>query len=219
MKIGIAIPAYVGHINKLFDLLDSIEKQTRLPDKVVVSCSSTSSFTNNKDYSFPLEIILISEKNNASKNRNIAISRLTDMDYVTFIDADDIMHPQRIQILLTVFEAYNSDIILHSYVDNKCEFQTFERINVRINSLVRCHTGCIRHLDFQYINVEFIHHGHVTVNRHVLDKIKFPEEHEFLTKEDCAFCYRVFGLENIQSAYIAHGLTLYEPSNTGGFMV
>ena len=48
MKIGVAIPSYYGHITRLFDLLDSIENQTVLPDKVVVSCSSTSSFENTK---------------------------------------------------------------------------------------------------------------------------------------------------------------------------
>ena len=37
MKIGVAIPCYYGHIQRLYDLLDSIEKQTIIPDKVVVS--------------------------------------------------------------------------------------------------------------------------------------------------------------------------------------
>ena len=40
MKIGVAIPCYSGHIPKLLCLLNSLEKQTKLPDKVVVSCSS-----------------------------------------------------------------------------------------------------------------------------------------------------------------------------------
>ena len=44
IKIGVAIPCYQGHIERLFDLLKSIKNQTILPDKVVVSCSSTSSF-------------------------------------------------------------------------------------------------------------------------------------------------------------------------------
>ena len=107
MKIGVAIPAYIGHINRLFELLDSIEKQTRLPDKVVVSCSSTREFNNNKTYSFPLQIIVTEERQNAAQNRNIAASNLMDMDFITFIDADDIMHPQRVEVLLKVFEVYD----------------------------------------------------------------------------------------------------------------
>jgi glycosyltransferase involved in cell wall biosynthesis len=216
MKIGVAIPSYIGHIDMLFDLLDSIEKQTRLPDKVVVSCSSTREFINNKTYSFPLQIIVTEEHKNAAQNRNIAISNLMDMDFVTFIDADDIMHPQRIEVLLKVFEAYNVDIILHTFISNN-EFEKLEKINVRVNSLVQCITGCIRHSHWDFRNLEIIHHGQVTVKRHILDKVKFPEEDAFLTKEDCTFCHRVFGLENIQNAFIPHGLSLYKPSATGGF--
>jgi glycosyltransferase involved in cell wall biosynthesis len=115
MKIGVAIPCYYGHIDQLFILLDSIEKQTILPDKVVVSSSSTQSFENKKTYSFPLEIIVTEEKQNAARNRNVAVSKLQDMDYITFIDADDVMHPQRIEVLLEVFKKEDSDIILHNF--------------------------------------------------------------------------------------------------------
>ena len=92
MKIGVAIPCYYGHIQRLYDLLESIEKQTILPDKVVVSSSSTSELKCDKIYSFPLEVIVTECKQNASKNRNVAASKLLDMDYITFIDADDVMH-------------------------------------------------------------------------------------------------------------------------------
>lgn len=68
MKIGIAIPCYSGHINSLFGLLDSIQNQSRIPDKVVVSSSSTktSDFDLHseklKKYTFPLQIIISEEK-------------------------------------------------------------------------------------------------------------------------------------------------------------
>ncbi len=67
MKIGVAIPCYYGYIERLYDLLDSIEKQTILPDKVVVSSSSTSVFKYNKEYSFQLEVIVTEDKRNAAK--------------------------------------------------------------------------------------------------------------------------------------------------------
>ena len=216
MKIGVAIPSYIGHIHRLFELLDSIEKQTRLPDKVVVSCSSTREFNNNKTYSFPLQIIVTEERQNAAQNRNIAASNLMDMDFITFIDADDIMHPQRVEVLLKVFEVYDVDIILHTFISNN-EFEKLETINVRLNSLVQCITGCIRHSDSNFCNLEIIHHGQATVKKYILDKVKFPEEDAFLTKEDATFCHRVFGIENIQNAFIPHGLSLYKPSATGGF--
>lgn len=70
MKIGVAIPCYIGHIDPLFKLLDSIQNQTVIPDEVVVSCSSTkkTDFELNcyieklKKYTFSLEIITTEEK-------------------------------------------------------------------------------------------------------------------------------------------------------------
>jgi glycosyltransferase involved in cell wall biosynthesis len=221
MKIGVAIPCYINHIEHLFQLLDSIQNQTVLPNKVVVSCSSTSRFQHAKEYNFSLEIIVVKDKKNASQNRNIALSELTDMDYITFIDADDIMHPQRIEILLKAIEETNSDIILHNYFnDEKFDvtlFNKIENINIRSDSLMRCTSGCIRHINY-YDNInDKIHHSQVTVKRIILDKVQFPEEAEFHRKEDCVFCHRVFSLPNIKNSYIQNELSYYKPSQTGGF--
>jgi hypothetical protein len=226
MKIGVAIPAYIGHIEYLFKLLDSIQMQTIIPDKVVVSCSSTKNEDFDfyceqiKKYTFDLKIITSEDKKCAAQNRNTAASKLTDVDYITFIDADDIMHPQRIEILLKVFEDCNSDIILHNYYTNtefdKNLFKKIENndINIRPNSLKQCYSGCITHQDYNYILKDKIHHGHVSIKQNIFNFVQFPEEPEFYTKEDCVFCYRVFSLENIKNSYIVNELTYYNPSNT-----
>jgi glycosyltransferase involved in cell wall biosynthesis len=225
MKIGVAIPSYVGHIVPLFKLLDSIQNQTVIPDKVVVSCSSTKKSDFELDcylekfqrYSFYLEIITTEEKKSAAQNRNIAASKLSDMDYITFIDADDVMHPQRIEILLKVFHEHGSDIILHNYfIDVTFEKELFKKIEttdiiVRANSLRQHWSGCIEHIN--YVE-EGIHHSQVSVKNEIFNKIKFPEEVEFNRKEDCIFCHRVFNLPNIKNSYIANKLSYYAPSNT-----
>jgi len=224
MKIGIAIPAYIGHIDHLFKLLDSIQNQTIFPNKVVVSCSSMkmsdlkSKFLEKiQQYTFSLEIIVTEEKKNAAQNRNIAASKLSDMEYITFIDADDIMHPQRIEILLKVFKEHDSDIILHNYfIDVAFENDLFKKIdnseiNVRANSLRQDWSGCIEHIN--YVE-EGIHHSQVSIKKEIFNKIKFPEEIEFNRKEDCIFCHRVFNLPDIKNSYIANKLSYYAPSNT-----
>ena len=229
MKIGVAIPAYIGHIDSLFKLLDSIQFQTNIPNKVVVSCSSSknSDFELNcyleklQQYTFSLEIITSEEKKSAAQNRNIAAAKLSDMNYITFIDADDIMHPQRIEILLKIFQENDSDIILHDFLDceiydNDSSFKKIENenIDVRINSLKQCYSGCITHKDYNYIFINHIHHGHVSIKQYIFNILQFPEEPEFYRKEDCVFCYRVFSLENIKHSYIVNKLTYYKPSNT-----
>jgi glycosyltransferase involved in cell wall biosynthesis len=220
IKIGVAIPCYQGHIERLFDLLKSIKSQTILPDKVVVSCSSTTSFFyKEEEYNFPLEVIPIGEHKNAAQNRNIAASKLNDMDYITFIDADDVMHNQRIEILLKTINEYNSDIILHNFFlndNNNSEEELkkkIENICVRHNSLTQHWSGCITHISHSDHD-DKIHHSQVTTKTDIFNKIKFPEEVEYNRKEDCVFCYRVFSLPNITNTYILNKLSYYAPSNT-----
>jgi len=222
MKIGVAIPCYHGHIYKLCNLLDSIQSQTILPCKVVVSCSTSKLFDNKNTYTFPLEIITFEEQKNAAQNRNIAASKLIDMDYITFIDADDIMHPERIEILLEVIKTQESDIILHNFYDesefNERIFDKIQKINVRNDSLMQSFSGCITHKNwFDNDSIDRIHHSQVTVATHIFQEIQFPEEEEFHKKEDCVFCYRVFSLPNIKNAYIQNKLSYYKPSKTGGY--
>ena len=219
MKIGVAIPAYIGHIGNLKYLFDSIEKQTRIPDKVIVSCSSVPfyeqrDFLEEYNYSFHYEIHFHMGFKNASENRNYASSRLKDMDYVTFIDADDIMHPQRVEFILKAFEETNADIILHNFHWDECEFNNKEVIDYRVNSLKQCYSGCITHNEAKYVNVEFIHHSQVSVKQQILEKVKFPEDSKYNRREDCVFCYTVFSLENIKNVYIKNKLSYYKPSNT-----
>jgi glycosyltransferase involved in cell wall biosynthesis len=225
MKIGVAIPAYNGHIELLFILLDSIQNQTILPDKVVVSCSSSddTDFNNYNEklkcYSFLLQIITNKEKKSAAQNRNTAASNLAEMDYITFIDADDVMHPQRIEILLKVFQENDSDIILHNFSEFTNDDQLFVKkfedneIVIRPNSLKQCYSGCIA-MKEHYNTNEKIHHGHVSIKQNIFNIVQFPEEPEFYRKEDCVFCYRVFSLPNIKDSYVANQLTYYKPSNT-----
>lgn len=225
MKIGVAIPCYKGHINKLYELLESIENQTRIPDKVIVSCSSTNAETIPffKKYAFPLEFISTEEKKNAAENRNIASSKQKDMDYISFFDADDIMVPQRIEFIEKVIEKESPDIILHNFYlnnENTMITEKNESVLYKINSLRQCPSGCILHKEYSpNSKIYHIHHSQPTVKRCLLDKVKFPEEIEFNTREDSVFCYNIFDLPNIRNAYIQNELSIYKPSKTFGHLV
>ena len=215
MKIGVAIPCFDKHIPYLFLLLDSIEVQTVHPDKVCVSCSSTAILPPSKKYSFPLEIILTKDKRNAAQNRNIATSQLRDMDYITFMDADDIMHPQRIEILRNIFKEHQSDMILHNYQDgSNTLFKPIQYVNVRFNTLKPTASGGITHIEHNKYLAEKIHHSQVSIKRSILDMVEFPESPEYCRREDSAFCHRVIGLKNIKHVYVVNELSYYKPSNT-----
>ena len=215
MKIGVAIPCFDKHLTYLFLLLDSIETQTVLPDKVCVSCSSTVSFPSSRKYSFPLEIVLTNEKRNAAQNRNIAMDRLRDMDYISFMDADDIMHPQRIEVLRNVFEEQNCQMILHNYQNGtNTEFRPVEDIEVRVNTMKPTVSGGTTHIEHHKFLQQHIHHSQVSVQRSIVDLVRFPEEPEFHRREDSAFCNRVIKLPNVNHVYIVNALSYYAPSGT-----
>ncbi len=213
MRIGVAIPCYIGHIEHLQKLLDSIAKQTRLPDKVVVSCSSTAEIPHDfHKYDFDLQIICDPSVKNPSQNRNIAARNL-DTDIITFFDADDIMHPQRLEFIEQAFMG-NADIVLHNYETNQEETPLFESSNISYNCLCQCASGCIRHINWN--SNDRIHHAQVSIKREIFDKVQFDEGPSGIGKEDCVFCWSVFACPNVTNAYIQNKLSLYLPSGTFG---
>ena len=105
MRIGVAIPCFIKHIPQCLQLLDALEYQTRRPDEVVVSCSSTAEFPH-KEYSYPIKILVTEKKQNTSTNRNCAAREL-QTDIICFFDADDEMHPQRLEVIERSFQSTN----------------------------------------------------------------------------------------------------------------
>jgi glycosyltransferase involved in cell wall biosynthesis len=217
MKIGIAIPCFIKHINACYRLLDSINEQTRLPDQVIVSCSSSklSDFIL-KTYKFPLIVLVTSEHQNAAQNRNKAADHL-DTDIITFIDADDSMHPQRLEAIEQAFQDPGTMIVLHSFLLNeecKQPFPSFSEFVVEKNILNQCYSGCIK-----FVNndpVSRIHHSQASVRQSAFKAVRFPEDKASEGREDCRFCYGVFSRFNGQSSYLRYPLSKYSPSKTMG---
>jgi hypothetical protein len=68
----------------------------------------------------PCTLLVRSEPACAGENRNIAARSIADVvDVLTFIDADDVMHPRRVEMIEKHFtENPNMDYFLHSYMNN-----------------------------------------------------------------------------------------------------
>lgn len=216
MKLGIAISCYIGHIPKLWELLDALNIQTVLPNKVVVSCSSTETIQIPKKYQYPLFIVITPEYKNAAENRNIAIRLLQDMDYISFIDADDLPHFQRNECILTVIKENNSDIIMHNYTTTEKHLITTPLSSLHVNhhTLEKCYSGCIKHIDFFNNRQNLIHHSQSTVKKSICDQIQYNEAKTSIAKEDAEFCSAVFSLPNIKHSYIYNQLSYYVESRT-----
>jgi glycosyltransferase involved in cell wall biosynthesis len=203
MRIGVAIPCYKYHIPLLKRCLDSIEQQTRKPDEVVVSCSSSTEVDlPTYSVSFPLRILCRETRHNAAENRNYAASHLTT-DIVSFFDCDDIMHPERLAELERCGDA---DIVLHSYVSDTDPFPPWDP-SIQVHNLLRkSPTGCAILATNCWAP---IHHAHVTVKRSVWNAVRFREESEWERREDSLFCGDVLSRPTIQSVYLPYPLSRY----------
>jgi glycosyltransferase involved in cell wall biosynthesis len=141
-------------------------------------------------------------KHNAAENRNHAIQFLTT-DVVSFFDADDVMHPQRLQ---AIDESSPFDILLHSYVESTDVVPVYDTIPRVRNQLARSPTGCaVLWIDY----TAPIHHAHVTVARPVLDRVQFREGPDGYKKEDALFCGDVLAIPDCRSVYIPVPLSIY----------
>jgi glycosyltransferase involved in cell wall biosynthesis len=215
MRIGVAIPCYKYHIPQLKRCLDSIAKQSVVPDDVVVSCSSTNpGDIPQYSYPFPLRVISTPEKKNAAENRNIAASYLTT-DIVSFFDADDEMHPQRLEAIRDAFQGTpGCDIVLHSFwkdTQNSKSWEIYKNFDIRPNSLARASSGCAVYVPSQH---ERIHHSQVSVSEHILNRMKFNEDSSVARREDSLFCGDILASPNCQNAYIAVPLSKYYMEGT-----
>lgn len=215
MSLAVCIPCYKYHLPHLKRCLDSIEDQTVKPDAVFVSCSSSTEndiaefYRNNDDYSFPYRIIQHESRKNAAENRNIAAKHVSQ-DYITFFDADDVMHPQRIEILKTGLSMHpKTHIFLHSYyTKEECNlmFPQYNNVVFEENRLARAPSGCAVH------TVKWnsrIHHSQVTVKRAIWEQVKFREDTPYERREDAVFCGDVLALPGIQSLYCPDALSKY----------
>ena len=211
-SIGVAIPCYRAHIPSLKRCLDSIEAQTVKPQEVVVACSSSKSSDipfSSYNYTFTLRILPRPERRNAAENRNYAASFL-NTDIVTFFDADDEMHPQRLEALTQAFQRHPGlDIAIHSFWIDEEVKQPFEHhttFDFKPQTLQKSPTGCaIYKPDWN----KRITHGHVTVSKFVLGRIQFKEDPGNERREDAIFCGDVLAMDNCQNVYINHPLCKY----------
>lgn len=123
--VAVIIPCYIKHVIHLRQALQTIKDQTRAPDEVVVSVSSASKDKDNTlhkkcvtlremKWPFKLNIIESNEKKHPGTNRQFACGR-TNCDIIIAHDADDLMHPQKVELVARVMEEKGVKAVIHHY--------------------------------------------------------------------------------------------------------
>ena len=116
------IPSTLAHARHLPEVLGTLAKQTLPPDEVSISISECPSpravdvNTLRRAAGARTKIIVQTDPRIAfaGKNRNRAADRSTG-DLLIYQDADDLPHPQRIEILAHLFGRFHVDHVLHHY--------------------------------------------------------------------------------------------------------
>jgi hypothetical protein len=130
ISVSVIIPCYHKHFHFLQNLLEEYSKQTELPNQIVISISEAkkipaSEITKLKNSKWPFEVkILVTNRQLfAGQNRNKAAANAS-YEILVCQDADDIPHPQRIELIKYAFNNYQIDFLmhLHSYEENILNF-------------------------------------------------------------------------------------------------
>ena len=212
--IGVAIPCYSGHAHLLNSLLENIYNSTVKPAQIAVSCSSW-----NKDEEqaglykdIPIKIKYSKRQINQAENRNIAAG-LLDTELISFIDADDLMHPQRIEYIIKAFQQSSFDVIYHNFDGQGDDhyndpFSEVGPLNISDKAFVVDPTNNLRIVLEDQENGVVYHNAHVTVKRKIMKRFKFDENWEVYRSEDSLFT-RMLVENKVRCGYIDNKLSRY----------
>ena len=168
------VPCAPRHVALLEPLMALLDRQTSRPDEIVVA----GAIPRLSARSFPIRVAPTEPRANAARNRNAATARATG-DVVLYQDADDVPHPQRVEIVRRLFERFDVDHLMHAFVHatHPTASWTASRYDVgAIHRLARYH---------RYAFEVGLTNGNPAVRRTITSTVRWPEDKRI--GEDIAF--------------------------------
>lgn len=179
VTISLCVPCIPPDIHKLESLVQNTNKQSKLPNEMIIGLSETTkrdskSLSNklNKISRFPVIVSNTEQKAYAGINRNRAAD-LASYEYVSFIDADDIMHPERLKIIAETIGSQGRPMgVVHGFTYDKVagDLGTFDIWNSK--KFWDYHNKYSRSESLNYPKIS-LHHGHPTYKSSVFESVKF----------------------------------------------
>lgn len=115
----ICIPCVDKHIEKVYNLLESLENHIIKPNKVIISISpkylklDLNQEKKRLEAKFPFLLCLVQNKiTGAGENLNHTF-KYVETDYTVIWGADDFFHPQYLEIMNYIIQKYKPNIISH----------------------------------------------------------------------------------------------------------
>jgi len=146
---SVIVPCTFSHIKHLPELIESLNAQTVYPDEVVISisqfdelveCNESKIVSQLKNNPYPYILKILTSKNRyfPGTNRNIAIENSCG-DIIICQDADDIAHPQRIELIKKTYEETSFNLLIHNALIYRTkraqDYESFKKQFLCINNL------------------------------------------------------------------------------------
>lgn len=164
LRVSIVIPCHWSHFPLLENLLDCYSHQSVLPDEVVISLSEVGRVSlslvdalEQKPWPYTVKLLRHSGAYPPGRNRNEACAQSSG-ELVICQDADDLPHPQRVEIVKYLFERYQIEHLLHQWLGSGEEF-TSRYV------LESCPAACSSFRSYDMIDVDKVHNGSVAFLR------------------------------------------------------
>ena len=226
---SIIIPCIPRDIKYLDRLFKSIQEQTYKPYEIILAISEI----NEKDaknleikfknkYNIPLKVLPSLKNQYASENRNRG-GNIATGDIFVFMDADDIMYPEKLSITNEIFKKYTPKYFAHGYnsIDYKEPVKPilyfgdylYDRA-IKIGKTKKVN-------DIQNIkNIGSLPnkcaHGHISVPKEVFSQVKYREGNLYRRGQDSVFIRDIlhkYGRHKNTGVVYSKPLTYYFPSD------
>ena len=213
--IDIIIPCIPKHIKYLKNIIASINNNTQHPNNIIIALSESNYSKELKDNlqklskSIPIILNTTSSKSYAAENRNRAAG-ISNADILMFIDADDLMLPNLIEVVINTMKLHDADAVLHGFTRDIDYIEPESEITYK-NVLDPISFAQLEKSDRDYIHLTKIepHHGHITVKRDIYMKLGGQNENEKYTRGQDAKFVRDLFKNNYRVAYNPRKLTVY----------
>ena len=181
LTISVIVPCAAAHLSNLMGVISNLRAQTRKPDEVVIAVSGCarskiSALENTAKHSLGCDVVVVHDPAQAwaGANRNRAAAAAKG-DVLICQDADDLSHPQRVEIIASLFEHYAIDHLMHFF-----SYLTVDRSVFSIPDAVRVSSYCDDFTKFMKAEyrpgpVRHVHNGNCAVMRQLARAVKWPD--------------------------------------------
>lgn len=179
---SVTVPCVAKHFTLIPDLLQQYSHQTQIPDEVVISLSEIEKLNSAEvtavelgSWPFQLKIIKHYGKVSEGHNRNIALDNSIG-DIILCQDADDLPHPQRVEVVKYLFENYYVEHLMHTLINGDGQFAPYNSMKDIV--AYTCDTYA------QAVPGYAIHNGHPCFLREVGYKVRWSNDFRYGTDSE-----------------------------------